>query len=231
MNKAGGFITLYRQMTSWEWYKDSATKDLFIHLLLTANFTDTRFLGKKIKRGQVVTSLASLASETGLSIQQIKTAIKHLISTNEITNDSTRKYRIITVVKYNDYQDLTKALTNNQQTANKQLTNSQQYHNKGNNVNKGIKKSVCTFTPPSLEDVKSFCEENKIQIDASRFYYHYESIGWMVGRAKMKDWKMAVRKWEANDKNGRRQENPGNNGTAEEKPGKYEYLRSTITYL
>ena len=137
MNSAGGFITLHRKLLSWEWYKDSNTKDLFIHLLLSANFTDTRFLGKKIKRGQVVTSLSSLAEETGMSVQNVKTALKHLISTNEVTNISTDRYRIITVVKYDEYQSLTMSLTTCQQSPNKVLTKSQQHHNNDNNVNKG----------------------------------------------------------------------------------------------
>ena len=88
MNKAGGYIWLHRQIQSWEWYKNPNTAFLFIHLLLSANFTDTRFMGKKIRRGQIVTSLHSLANETGLTVQEVKTALKHLISTNEITNES-----------------------------------------------------------------------------------------------------------------------------------------------
>ena len=203
MNKAGGFITLYRQMTSWEWYKDSATKDLFIHLLLTANFTDTRFLGKKIKRGQVVTSLASLASETGLSVQQIKTAIKHLISTNEITNDSTRQYRIITVVKYNDYQDITNELTNKQQTTNKRLTNDQQYHNNDNKGNKGTKIRERGFTPPALDEVRDYVREKGYRMDADAFFDHFSASGWvMKGGQKIKDWKAAVRNWERREHSG-----------------------------
>jgi hypothetical protein len=229
-NKAGGYVWFHRKITSWEWYKDTATCKLFFHLLITANFVDTRFMGKKIKRGQVVTSLNSLAEETGLSVQQVKTAIKHLISTNEITNVSTSQYRIITVVKYNEYQNPTIELTNDQQTTNKRLTNDQQHHNNDNNGNKGINnKERRGFTPPTLEEVKKFCEEKKLNVDAEKFYYHYQGVGWMVGKAKMKDWQATLMKW------GLENGGSGNSGTGGTDEGsgksKYDFLKSTVTYL
>lgn len=203
MNKAGGYISLHRQIQGWEWYKNPNTAFLFIHLLLSANFTDTRFMGKKIRRGQMVTSLHSLSEETGLTIQEVKTALKHLISTNEITNVSTSQYRIITVVKYNEYQTATNEATNDQQTTNKRLTNDQQHHNKGNNVNKGIKREIETFTPPSLDEVKKYVEEINGIIDPEHFFDYYEVRDWCLkdGR-KMSNWKAEIRSWERREKNG-----------------------------
>ena len=52
------------------------------------------------------------------------------------------------------------------------------------------------FTPPSLEDVKTYCLERNNRVDAQRFIDFYESKGWFVGKNKMKDWKAAVRTWE-----------------------------------
>ena len=137
MNTANGYICLYRQITGWEWYKNPNTFRLFIHLLLTANFTDGRFEGKEVKRGQVVTSLPSLAKQTSLSIQQIRTALSHLQSTGEITDTSTRHYRVITIVKYNEYQpdnrQSNRQSTDSQQTGNRQSTDNQQQYNNDNN--------------------------------------------------------------------------------------------------
>lgn len=204
MNKAGGFITMHRQITEWEWYKDTSTKVLFLHLLLTANFADTRFLGKTIRRGQVVTSLPSLAEETGLSIQNVRTALKHLISTGEVTDKSNRQYRIITVVKYSDYQNVTDKLTVNQQTANRQLTDSQQYHNnnnKNNKNNKGTNKPLKGFSAPTPDEVRTYCESVGLEIDADRFCDFYGSNGWRVGKNAMKDWRAAARNWARRDRN------------------------------
>ena len=201
MNDAGGFITLHRKMTKWEWYKDEHTKTLFLHLLLIANFRDTRFMGKKIRRGQIITSLPSLAAETGLSVQNVRTAIKHLISTGEITDVSTRQYRMITVVKYDDYQTLTDNPTDSQQTINRPLTDDQQHQNNDNNVNNISKRKREPFTPPSLDDVKAFAKEIGSSVDPERFFYHYEMSGWVSnGGRKMKDWKAAFKKWQANER-------------------------------
>lgn len=52
------------------------------------------------------------------------------------------------------------------------------------------------FIPPTLDDVKAYCQERGNNVDPERFMAYYESNGWMVGRNKMKDWKAAVRSWE-----------------------------------
>ena len=56
------------------------------------------------------------------------------------------------------------------------------------------------FTPPTLEEVKAYCEERKNSVDPERFIDYYSSNGWMVGKSKMKDWKATVRNWERSDK-------------------------------
>lgn len=58
------------------------------------------------------------------------------------------------------------------------------------------------FIPPTLAEIKSFCSEKHISIDAEKFYAFYEANGWMVGRNKMKSWQSAIRYWERNGVNG-----------------------------
>lgn len=118
-----GFISINRQITSWEWYTDNNVKSLFIHCLLKANFKDNSWRGIDIKRGSFITSNNKLSLELNLSIQKIRTALNKLESTNEITINTTNKNTLITVIKYDNYQ-------NNQQTDNKQTTNQQQTNNK-----------------------------------------------------------------------------------------------------
>lgn len=52
------------------------------------------------------------------------------------------------------------------------------------------------FTPPSLEEVQTYCKERNNSVNAESFIDFYESKGWMIGKNKMKDWKAAVRNWE-----------------------------------
>lgn len=53
-----------------------------------------------------------------------------------------------------------------------------------------------SFQPPTLDEVAAYCRERNNGIDAQRFLDHYQANGWMVGKAKMKDWRAAVRNWE-----------------------------------
>jgi len=100
-----GWIKIYRKMLDWEWYKDGNTKDLFLHLLLTANREDKTWRGVKVERGQSLTSRATLASETGMSEGQVKRSLAKLIATNNLTIKATNKYTIITVCNFESYQE------------------------------------------------------------------------------------------------------------------------------
>lgn len=57
------------------------------------------------------------------------------------------------------------------------------------------KEKTSRFLPPTLEEVKVYCQEKGYGIDAERFVDFYSSKGWYVGKNKMKDWKAAVRNW------------------------------------
>lgn len=71
------------------------------------------------------------------------------------------------------------------------------------------KKKSGVFIPPSIEEVKAYCQERQNNVDAETFINFYESKGWMVGKNKMKDWKAAVRTWERN--NGKKNADEGKN--------------------
>ena len=135
-----GFILLHRRIVDWEWYQNPNTFRVFLHCLLKANFTDGRFEGVDVKRGEFVTSLPSLAKQTSLTIQQVRTALAHLKSTGEITDKAFSKYRVITVCKYDVYQtdnrQSNSQSTGNQQADNRQATVKQQQYKKNNNDNK-----------------------------------------------------------------------------------------------
>ena len=211
MKDNNGFIKLHRKITEWEWYHDTNTFRLFLHILLKANFTDGRFEGKVIRRGQLVTSLPSLSKETGLSIRNVRTALEHLNSTGELTDSRQPRYRVITVVKYDEYQAGDRR-SDSQSTGNRQDTDSQptgnrqQYKNNKNAIREEYKnsptESVVTakrFLPPTPDEVSLFCEENGLVVDAERFCDYYASKGWKVGSSPMKDWKAACRNWAKRD--------------------------------
>lgn len=99
-----GWIKLHRGLIDWEWYTDHNTCRLFIHCIIRANFDDKVWRGMPIKRGSFYTSLDTLASETGLTHRQIRTAFDKLSLTGEVTSSGMARGRMITVHEYESYQ-------------------------------------------------------------------------------------------------------------------------------
>jgi len=233
MSKPGGFITLHRQIMDWEWYGDPCTFNLFIHLLLMASYEENRFEGRVIQRGQVVTSLTNLAKETGQTIRQTRTALSHLISTGEVTNESTTQYRVISIVNYDKYQTIDKA--SDKQSTNDRQTNRQtnrQHYNNINNINKVTNNNNCDterqhqrFSPPTVEEVREYCKEIGSDVDPERFVDYYSQSGWVLkSGTKMKDWKATIRNWTRRDKDGGHREHSGD-AQGEVRTGKYDFLK------
>lgn len=161
-----GFIKLYRSFASWEWYQDQNTKSVFIHLLLNANWEDSRYRGHKVPKGSLVCGRKALAEKLGISEQSVRTALEHLKSTNEITIKPTNRFSIISIVNWEKYQGseekstskLTNQSTNNQPTTNQQLTTYKEIKNIRNKEDK--KKAInkfCDFkqSPYDWEDINN----------------------------------------------------------------------------
>lgn len=123
------FIKLSRKLLEWEWYTDVNTCKLFIHMLLKANWKDGRFQGVDVPRGAFVTSISKLASQTGLSEMQVRTAVKHLKATGEITGRQHGKFTVFTVNNYNLYQSDNRQIIPKRQIDNTEVTESQQVDN------------------------------------------------------------------------------------------------------
>ena len=95
-----GFIMLPRAILDWQWYDEPNTMRLYLHLLLTANYSKKEWHGITICRGQRVCTLAGLSRETGLSVQQIRTILRRLETSGEIISRSTSQYTLLTIEHY-----------------------------------------------------------------------------------------------------------------------------------
>lgn len=124
-----GFIKLNRNIKNWRWYKSPNDLIVFLYMLLTAAYEPMECMQHNLKRGELIASTRFIASETGLTIQQVKTSIKHLLLTHDITKRSTAKNTVFKVENYDRFIDanplINQQITNNQPTANPLLTHCQ----------------------------------------------------------------------------------------------------------
>ena len=169
---SNGWIKIHRQILEWEWYDEPNTLRLFLHLLLKANHKPRNYRGVNIEAGQVMTGLDLLSKETGLTVQQIRTSIKRLKSTNEITSKTSSQGTIFQIVNYKKYQVVTSETTNEQQTNNKRTTTNKNVK-KEKNVNTyrefahlklsqaDYNKLILEYTPNQINDTLDSIENYK----------------------------------------------------------------------
>lgn len=129
-----GFIKLDRNIQNWKYYNKKNMLLVWIELLTSASYEDNYYDGRLIKKGQCVIGLNKLSKKLDISVQSLRTCINRLKSTGEITIETTNKYSIVTVIKWEEYQSIpsyinmqnnignNNPVTNKQQTSNKQVT-------------------------------------------------------------------------------------------------------------
>lgn len=175
-----GYIKLNRKILEWEWYKDINTKTLFLHCLLKANWKPGSFQGETIPRGSFATSVISLASETGLTIRQTRTALEHLQTTNELTIKTTNKYSVVTVNNYELYQDDDKQdgkqTTNNDEETRHSDDNNRRNKedNKNNNIN--VQKEANEMFE-RVWGLYPFRKKGKGDVSQAKKRYLYSTVG------------------------------------------------------
>lgn len=107
-----GWIKLHRTIRdSWIYDEKPYSKfQAWIDLLLSANHKDNKFLlGNElveVERGSFITSEHKLMAKWGWSKTKVRNFLSLLENDNMIVKISDKKKTTITIVKYNDYQDL-----------------------------------------------------------------------------------------------------------------------------
>ena len=66
---------------------------------------------------------------------------------------------------------------------------------------KEIKENI--FIKPSLSEIEDYCRHRSNKIDPEKFFNHYESRGWCMGKnnTPMSDWKAAIHIWDKSERN------------------------------
>lgn len=141
-----GYIKLWRKISEWEWFTDVETCHLFIYLLLHARGNEGRWRGISINKGEVIQSIETIAERSGLTVRNVRTAIKHLQVTGEVTERYHGKHRIIKLKNYETYHQsdkiVSEELTGKRQGSDREVTANKNEKNEKNDnyVVKKIKK-------------------------------------------------------------------------------------------
>ena len=121
-----GYIKIDRKILEWKWYKNEHTKTVFFHCLLKANWKDGTFEEKNVPIGSFISSIQKLSDELSLTQREIRTAIKHLKMTGEMTVTPYSKYSVFTINNYSKYQlcdkQNDKQVTGKRQASDRQAT-------------------------------------------------------------------------------------------------------------
>lgn len=68
---------------------------------------------------------------------------------------------------------------------------------KPNRENRAATPPRTRFSPPSVDEVRAYCQDRKNTVNAERFCDYYAANGWVQGKGKpIKDWRATVRTWE-----------------------------------
>lgn len=163
-----GYIALHRKLLTWEWFTDINVCHLFIYCLLRANYKPNKWRGYDIPRGGFITSLNHIASDTGLSVRQVRTAINKLKATGELTHKTTSRNSIIIIKNWDKFQlddtHFDTQMTRKRQTNDTQVTtdNKENKENKENNII-NLSLSSKNITNREREILKSYCKRIKIK--------------------------------------------------------------------
>lgn len=148
-----------------------------------------------------------LALDIDESVEDVKVTINYLMSVGLLETNDGEEYKLpflencigsenASAQRVREHRAKQKVLQ-----CNANVTEVKQLCNAEIDIEKDIEKDKSKrFTPPTIDEVRDYCQERNNSVDPETFINFYESKGWFVGKNKMKDWKAAVRTWEKNNR-------------------------------
>ncbi|RBP34234.1 hypothetical protein DFR65_101117 [Oceanihabitans sediminis] len=191
-----GFIMLLRGIVDWEWYTDLNACKVFFHCLIKVNYSDKKWQGIVVRKGEFITSYERLAVETGLTVSKVRTALSKLELTSALAIETTTSYTKISIPNLNDFvaevnygnidnQSSTQnsirfdnRLANESQSFNNQIATT---NNKNNNIinrKKIFREQVFSFSNFNIKTLESFfnywselnSDKTKMRFEKEQFF-------------------------------------------------------------
>jgi biotin operon repressor len=204
-----GFVIIHRDILDWEWYQHPTVSRLFIHLILRANYNDKSWQGVPVRKGQLITSTKHLAQELNLSFQQIRTAIKKLITSGYITTRTTNHYTVVTIVNYIERQTEYKTVnkqptlqtTKKEHSTNKRVTTTKQKNKRSNKTieerKEDFKEKISSHTNYSKDILNAFFEYWS-ETNMEKSLMKFEENPFFEIQNRLKSWARKDNVWASN---------------------------------
>lgn len=201
-----GWIKLHRLLLDSQIFASEKGLKIWIWILLKANHKQRYVpitIGKgettiSVERGQFVFGRFSAEEDLNIDGSTIYKWIKKMESMEMITIDSNSHYSILTVNKYNDYNDIDETeVATIEQPSNNQVATIEQPCNTNKNEKKD-KNEKKIFIAPVLDEVKNYFKENGYKEEtAIKFFQSYSVANWIDSKGnQVKNWKQkAVNVW------------------------------------
>ena len=164
-----GWIKLHRKLLEnpishkplWGW--------LWVVLLLKANHADVETIwngqGKTIEAGSFITGRKVLSVESGLSESTIERILDYLTKSGQIGQQKTNKYRLITILKWKEYQIVEQQKDNKKTTDGQQKDTNKNVKNDKNEKKLAKANSEAEYGNPQVNDLlKTLKEEFELGI-------------------------------------------------------------------
>ena len=101
-----GYVKVDRKMLESDLIREPVTFTVFMYLLLSANYREGEYSGQQIHRGESVVSYPRIASATGVTERQARTALSKLVKSGRVSVRRYPKFSVVTLLNYDKYQSV-----------------------------------------------------------------------------------------------------------------------------
>jgi len=198
-----GWLRLWRKLRDSRVFShpDPWLLKIWVWCLLEAGWKPCWKRGCETPIGAFVTDYSQAATQLNTSRSKVYRTLQTLAEWGQIRLEVKRSFTVVTICNWWTYQAEEVSERNATETQVKRRRNatettSVEEEGKKDRREEGAR---AAFRKPTLEEVRDYCRERHNGVDPQAFLDHYESNGWRVGKAAMKDWRAAVRTWERNE--------------------------------
>ena len=175
-----GFIKLHRKILDNPIImKDADYLAIWIYLLLEATHKDVDklFKGKrkKLEAGQLITGRKKIAKVLHINESKVRRVLDDFEKEQQIDQQMTNQNRLISILKWNDYQKNDQQMTNERPTDDQQVTTIQEYK-ECKNIKKEKKNNIYTLVQ-EFENLWSIYPKKQGKTDAEKKYCKYRKEG------------------------------------------------------